>query len=100
MGEVESDGQLLPSEVSEAWLMGGLKPTAASTREKCNLAAAPPLRLLVARPNQMLVGAVAPSSAARQGLLAEYVVATDEDRTNGLKMPTVAMWSLLSGLNC
>jgi hypothetical protein len=35
-----------------------------------------------------LLAAVAPSSAARQGLLAEYFVATDEDRANGLKVPT------------
>jgi hypothetical protein len=35
-----------------------------------------------------LLAAVAPSSAARQGLLAEYFVATDEDRANGLKEPT------------
>lgn len=35
-----------------------------------------------------LLAAVAPLSAARQGLLAEYFVATDEDRANGLKIPT------------
>ena len=35
-----------------------------------------------------LLAAVAPSSAARQGLLAEYFVATDEDRAEGLKVPT------------
>lgn len=37
-----------------------------------------------------LLAAVAPSSAARQGLLAEYFVATDEDRSNDLKVPTKA----------
>jgi hypothetical protein len=35
-----------------------------------------------------LLAAVAPSSAARQGLLAEYFVATDEDRADGRKVPT------------
>lgn len=35
-----------------------------------------------------LLAAVAPSSAARQGLLSEYFVATEEDRDNGLKVPT------------
>jgi hypothetical protein len=35
-----------------------------------------------------LLAAVAPSSAARQGLLAEYFVASDEDRADGLKEPT------------
>ncbi len=33
--------------------------TVASTRDKCYLAAAPPLRLLVVRPKQVLVGHVA-----------------------------------------
>jgi hypothetical protein len=36
-----------------------------------------------------LLAAIAPSSAARQGLLAEYFVATDKDRDSGLKLPTV-----------
>ena len=37
-----------------------------------------------------LLAAIAPSSAARQGLLKEYFVASDEDREAGLKLPTVA----------
>jgi hypothetical protein len=37
-----------------------------------------------------LLAAIAPSSAARQGLLAEYFDATEEDRAAGLKVPTAA----------
>lgn len=37
-----------------------------------------------------LLAAIAPSSAARQGLLAEYFEASEEDRANGMKVPTVA----------
>lgn len=82
--------------MANGWAEADGGVNAREVQPRCRTAAA----VAGARPNQMLVGAVAPSSAARQGLLAEYVVATDEDRTNGLKMPTVAMWSLLSGLNC
>ncbi|VEG42743.1 Uncharacterised protein [Mycolicibacterium flavescens] len=35
-----------------------------------------------------LLAAIAPTSAARQGLLAEYFVPTDEDRQEGRKLPT------------
>ncbi|OBY29671.1 hypothetical protein ACT18_21880, partial [Mycolicibacter kumamotonensis] len=37
-----------------------------------------------------LLAAIVPSSSARQGLLAEYFEATDEDRADGLKIPTAA----------
>jgi hypothetical protein len=37
-----------------------------------------------------LLAAIAPSSAARQGLLAEYFDATEEDRAEGRKVPTAA----------
>jgi SIR2-like domain len=37
-----------------------------------------------------LLAAIAPSSAARQGLLKEYFLAADDDREAGLKIPTAA----------
>jgi hypothetical protein len=37
-----------------------------------------------------LLAAIAPSSAARQGLLAEYFDATEDDRQDGRKVPTAA----------
>ena len=37
-----------------------------------------------------LLAAIAPSSAARQGLLAEYFEATEDDRADGRKVPTAA----------
>lgn len=37
-----------------------------------------------------LLAAIAPSSAARQGLMAEYFIPTDEDRDAGRKLPTAA----------
>jgi hypothetical protein len=37
-----------------------------------------------------LLAAIAPSSAARQGLMAEYFIPTDDDRDAGRKLPTAA----------